>query len=384
MSLHEGRPDSSSVVENYVDAVRVADGSRRLPGPMARLRDAAALDGRGHQRSRAVFSTLAVVVIAVEIVLLAPHLGGAGVALSRLQLSWGLACVGVEIVSMFAFARLQRRMLRTGGVRVPLNRVVAVAFAANAMSVTLPAGSVLSYGFTFRRMRRWGASGPLAAWGLLASGALSTAALAGIGLFGASLAGGRRANVIVVVVEVAASVLAAVSLRRLCRRPALMIRIGRSLLHGVNAILRRPRSTGEGQVSEIVDELTLIKPGARDWLLGLGFAVTNWAADLACLMLACRSVGAHGPSLQVALIAYAAGMAASSLTLLPGGLGLVDGALILALTRGGMPAATATAGVVIYRLVSLVMVAVLGWIAWLIIRRHDIRRRAAMAAAADL
>ncbi len=62
-------------------------------------------------------------------------------------------------------------------------------------------------------------------------------------------------------------------------------------------------------------------------------------------------------------------MTASSLPLLPGGLGVVDGVLILALVRGGMPAATATAGVLIYRLISLGVVSLIGWLLWIFVER---------------
>jgi uncharacterized protein (TIRG00374 family) len=96
--------------------------------------------------------------------------------------------------------------------------------------------------------------------------------------------------------------------------------------------------------------------------------------DLVCLVAACRAAGAHGPTIEVALVAYAAGMAASSLPLVPGGIGVVDGALLLALTRGGLSLSQATAGVLIYRLISLVFVAVVGWLFWLVLNQRDRRR----------
>ena len=71
----------------------------------------------------------------------------------------------------------------------------------------------------------------------------------------------------------------------------------------------------------------------------------------------------------MALVTYAAGMTASSLPLLPGGLGIVDGVLILALVRGGMTASTATAGVLIYRLISLGVVSLIGWLLWVFVER---------------
>ena len=54
---------------------------------------------------------------------------------------------------MAMFARLQRRMVTAGGVRVPLRRMIGMTYAANAMSVTLPAGTVASTAYMFRKLR---------------------------------------------------------------------------------------------------------------------------------------------------------------------------------------------------------------------------------------
>ena len=83
-------------------------------------------------------------------------------------------------------------------------------------------------------------------------------------------------------------------------------------------------------------ELSAIKPRNRDWLAGLGFAELNWVADLACLAACCHAVGANGSSLLLVMVAYIAGMSTSGLSLLPGGLGVVDAAMIFALTQGGV------------------------------------------------
>jgi uncharacterized membrane protein YbhN (UPF0104 family) len=276
--------------------------------------------------------------------------------------------------SMVAFARVQRRMLAAGGTRLALRRAIAVTFAANAMSVTLPAGPVLSTGYTFRRMRAWGASAPVITWGMLTSGVLSTVALTVIGAFGASLAGGQ-ASVVLVAFEIVAVAAAALGLRQLTRRPDLLLRLGHWSLGRLNRVLRRPAHAGQHRVHALLDELLLIRPRGRDWLMGLFHAGMNWLLDLACLIAACRAVGAHGPSIAVALVAYAGGMAASSLPLIPGGIGVVDGALVIALTHGGLSLPAAAAGVLAYRLISFVLVAAVGWGFWLLLNRRPTARR---------
>lgn len=323
--------------------------------------------------TRGAVTLVVLVFFGAEVGLLAPHLSGTGRALTHLRWQWVALAVTAEILSMTYFARLQRRMLRAGGLRIALNRALIAALAANAMSVTLPAGAVLSTGYTFRRMRRWGASGPLATWGMAASGALSTVALAVIGIFATGLASGSRPNPLLVTGEVIAALAVGLVLRGLIHHPRVLVGAGGYALAKLNRLRHRPAQAGLERIRVLVAELVLIRPSSRDWLTGLAFAILNWIADLVCLIAACRAIGADGPSLPVAFVAYAAGMAASSLPLLPGGLGVVDATLILALTRGGLPASLATAAVLVYRFVSFVLIAVAGWAAWLFIRRQDQR-----------
>jgi uncharacterized protein (TIRG00374 family) len=72
------------------------------------------------------------------------------------------------------------------------------------------------------------------------------------------------------------------------------------------------------------------------------------------------------------VIAYAAGMAASGISVLPGGIGVVDTAMVLALVAGGIPAAAALPAILLYRLISLVGVTAAGWLAAAVhARRRD-------------
>jgi len=61
-------------------------------------------------------------------------------------------------------------------------------------------------------------------------------------------------------------------------------------------------------------------------------------------------------------------MAAGSITLVPGGLGIIDNALVVALAATGVPAVTAIAAVVLYRLLTLGFIVGTGWLAWLVTR----------------
>ena len=64
--------------------------------------------------------------------------------------------------------------------------------------------------------------------------------------------------------------------------------------------------------------------------------------------------------MSLLLLTYTAGKAASQLSLLLGGLGVVDAALVLTLVGGGIPTASAVATVLLYRLISLIGVVAVG------------------------
>jgi uncharacterized protein (TIRG00374 family) len=61
-------------------------------------------------------------------------------------------------------------------------------------------------------------------------------------------------------------------------------------------------------------------------------------------------------------------MAAASVPIVPGGLGVVDAALILGLVAGGLTSSSAVAAVVLYRLISFGFIIGAGWLVWLRIR----------------
>jgi putative heme transporter len=74
------------------------------------------------------------------------------------------------------------------------------------------------------------------------------------------------------------------------------------------------------------------------------------------------------------LLVYGSGIAAQSLNLTPGGLGVTEGTLGLTLVAAGLRASQALAAVLLYRLASFWLVALAGWLVLLWLRRHRARR----------
>ena len=303
------------------------------------------------------------VLFGVEIAVLTPYLTKAVDTLSEPNPWWLLLALGAEAVSMGAFARVQRRMLSAAGQRVGIRSMVGLTYAANALSVTFPGGTALSSGYVFRRLRSWGATVPAAGFTVVASGLLSLLGFAVLATFVGISAGDSLTSSVLVVAAALVITLGALGLRHR-DVPALVQRAVPASLRQVNRVLHRRPDAGLAAVRRFTDDLSAIHPRHRDWLAGLALAVLNWGADLLCLFACCEAIGASHASLVLVMVAYIAGMSASSISLLPGGFGIVDAAMIFALTSGGVSTVTATAGVVLYRLISFLLVVALGWLVW--------------------
>jgi pimeloyl-ACP methyl ester carboxylesterase len=88
-----------------------------------------------------------------------------------------------------------------------------------------------------------------------------------------------------------------------------------------------------------------------------------------------RAVGGPVPWTDILLV-YGSGVAAQSLNITPGGLGVAEGAMSLALVATGLRAGQALAAVLLYRVASFWLVALAGWLVLLLLRRS---RRAQQA-----
>src|SRR5580692_6568605 len=129
--------------------------------------------------------------------------------LAHLHWLWIPAALLLESASMAAFAIMLRRLLAAGGASVGVRPMLATAYAANAVSVSVPlAGPELATAFTFRRFTRQGADAPLAGWSLLAGGVISSAAAALV-VVGGALASG---NILVTAATVPGGMLAVTAL----------------------------------------------------------------------------------------------------------------------------------------------------------------------------
>jgi putative heme transporter len=303
-----------------------------------------------------------------------------GVVHARLKALW--LAVFCERLSMFAFARVQMRLLRAGGQRLTLYQAIGIVFAGNALSVTVPiAGPGLSVAFTYRELERRQIKQHAAAFALVVSGVLSTVSLTVIVAAGLLVSGNTVAAILGLVPAVAVVGGVAAVLLGL-RVPAWRRRLERIAVGGVRVAQRLRRKSGEPPETVVASALRQISElhlRKRDWVGVVVLTFLNWLFDAACLALSIKAAGLHCP-LRDLLLVWSAGQAAGGISFTPGGVGIVEAALIAAMVGVGLPAAGAAVAVMIYRLISLWLLLLVGWIFYIVIRSRRAKRTAARVA----
>lgn len=316
--------------------------------------------------------------LAVELVLGWPSLTGALRQLRTPHPGWLLLATGVELGAMNAYARMQRHLLRSAGVRAPMLEHLKLAYAAHSLSVTLPGGPAFSTRFNYQQMRRLGATPAVASWAIALSGILSACALAALTLASAVAAGGA-AEWRHLAWLLGGAVALVLAVRHLSRHPSVF----RSALALFNRLRRHPETDGQDRIQGFLAQLRAARLSPGHAAAAAGLALLNWTLDALCLWLCFRAVGERPAALTVVLLAFCAAMAAGTITIVPGGLGIIDSALILGLIAGGVAAAPAVAAVVLYRVLSFGFIVALGWLSWLRLRApaHTLEPRGGVAEA---
>jgi uncharacterized protein (TIRG00374 family) len=284
------------------------------------------------------------------------------VALEGLHWGWVLLGVAAEAGSFLAFAQVQRRLLRAGRAYVAIGPMVAITLAANSITNSLPAGSVIAPVYSFRQYRRRGADQAVAGWSVVAAFVALSVALTVVATIGASVAGAEGASLDLV------GVIVAVLLVSLAMGAVFVQK--RALVWAVSATVRLsrrltgwPRGELAAHIDRIIRRLTVVRlsPGQVASVLGLGLA--NWMLDCGCLALSFLAVGASVPWKGL-LLAYGAGQLAANLPITPGGLGVVEGSLTIAIVAFGGAAPSTVVAVLLYRVLSFWLLLPIGWGAW--------------------
>jgi uncharacterized protein (TIRG00374 family) len=274
-----------------------------------------------------------------------PDPASAWAALRQASPAWLAVAVALQLVSMTAFGEQQRHLLAGFGVRISAGAALAVSYIRTALSNAVPAGEAVSAGYAFKEFRARGASQGVAAAVMVLSSAASALGL--LLLYGGdalTVTTSSRHGLLITAACLTALIVAAVIGRHRHRNPA---------AKPAGRLTRTLRETLE---------LAATVPAGR-WIAVVAMAVLNWLTDLACFLAALQAVGLHVPAKTVAT-AYLIAQLVRQIPVTPGGVGVIEASLLIALTTAGAGPAPAAAAVLIYRLLSCWSSLPIGLVCW--------------------
>ena len=309
------------------------------------------------------------------------ELAGASAFLTQLRWFW-LALGGLaELGSFVALATVQRLLLRSGGVRMRLTRVTSVTFAGSSIQAALPIGAAFAGLYVFRQYEVAGADDVLAGWVVIATFTVAfatLATLAGVGLAFAASTGSTFDLVGAILAVLVLAILVVIAWVKRAKAYDFLARAAGSL----EQRMHRPAGQFTGPLAQTLERMSMVAPARKDWLKAVVAGGADWVADCGCLAFAFLAVGSPVPW-QGLLLAYCAAQLAVNLPITPGGLGVVEGSLTVALVAFGGGRAPTVAAVLLYRLLSFWIPLPIGAACYLVLARgRRLRERTIQAATA--
>jgi len=323
-----------------------------------------------------VIVVLAIAVLTTVIVLDRHTLAQSLSAIGGVDLRWFALAIVCEGLSLTAFGLSRRRLLRADGHDATFGSVMAITYAGNAVSMSIPfAGAQLAAVFSYQQFRRRGLDPALTGWALGVSAIASSSALSLVLVVGA-FAGGAPLATAVGFLGAAIFALPAITVILALRYPRARIVANRLLSWVVGLIQRIFHRPGidPAALEGLLKRLATIRLGWLGYAEVFGLAVANWLFDCACLACAIRATGQPVPWHGL-LLAYGAGAVAGSTGVTPGGFLIVEATLTAALAAAGMSAGPALGAVLAYRLVNFWMILLGGGVALIVLTRTKRIRR---------
>jgi len=323
-----------------------------------------------------VIVVLAIAVLTTVIVLDRHTLAQSLSAIGGVDLRWFALAIVCEGLSLTAFGLSRRRLLRADGHDATFGSVMAITYAGNAVSMSIPfAGAQLAAVFSYQQFRRRGLDPALTGWALGVSAIASSSALSLVLVVGA-FAGGAPLATAVGFLGAAIFALPAITVILALRYPRARIVANRLLSWVVGLIQRIFHRPGidPAALEGLLKRLATIRLGWLGYAEVFGLAVANWLFDCACLACAIRATGQPVPWHGL-LLAYGAGAVAGSTGVTPGGFLIVEATLTAALAAAGMSAGPALGAVLAYRLVNFWMILLGGGVALIVLTRMKRIRR---------
>ena len=288
------------------------------------------------------------------------ELSGIGAIFKSSDWWWIGPAVVAEIGSYFCFTAMQYELLKAGHLRAPWTPLVKLSFASQAITNSLPIGNAVATVYGFRWFRRFGADNTLAVWalaGTLVAAIVSLSLLAVVGL-GMAADQGAAFDLVPALIGTFAIMVGIGSLF-VYERPLHAVVSGTIRLSV--ALTGRPRGDTAAEIDRIMAWMTAVRLSWGQIGRIVFWGTANWLLDCACFAMMFVAIDVPIPWAGL-LLAYGAGQLAATLPITPGGLGVVEGSITVALVAfGGAEASTASA-VLLYRVVSFWMILGVGWL----------------------
>jgi uncharacterized protein (TIRG00374 family) len=265
-----------------------------------------------------------------------------------------------------------------------LRQATVATETTTAVANTVLGGSALAVGLTYAMNGSWGFSRSRTSVSLLVSGLWNNFAklalpVVAVGLL--ALGSQPGAGVVVAaVIGVCALVVAVVALGALLHSRAAAVRLGTVAGRVASALLRplgRPPVRGWERATSRFRERTVLLLRARWHWITLATLVSHLSLFLV-LFIALRVLGVGGDQVTVAeaLVVFASARLLTAVPFTPGGLGVVEVALITGLAAAGGDRALVAAAVLVFRALTFVLPIPLGLATYVFWRRNRSWRRA--------
>ena len=289
--------------------------------------------------------------------------------------------LSLEMAALFAYTLLTRAALGAEAHNISRARLFRIQMSTKALSSIVPGGSAAGSAMGYRLMTLSGVNGPDAGFALATAG-LGSAVVLNL-IFWIALAvsipirgvnpGYATAAVAGIVLMLLASGIVFGLMEGQGRAERILRWAARHLRLSEDRTAAGVRHVG-ARLEDLAGDRVLLSRV-------LGWAAANWILDAAALWVFLRAFGTS-TDVDALIVAFGLVNVLAVIPITPGGLGIIDGGLPLALVGFGLTRATALLGVATYRLAQFFFPIVLGGLLygslrvgpWSIKRRERLRR----------
>jgi len=280
--------------------------------------------------------------------------------LDHLNYAWASGAVLAEVLSIVGYGFLQQKVLQWSGAAISLRSLTLVSLANNAIAYSVPGEPAVSSAYRYRFFRRHGASGASAGWTILTILIAQAIGMSLLLLISVLVALTGRTGVQARGTVIIGLFVVVIAGAFLVRRDLLLRFLGR-VMRLFQQVTGHPRGDVMKRIESTLQRMHEI-PLSSAAAMGLVIMATAlWLMDFVILLCCFGAVHAPIPWSGV-LLAFGVSQIVTSLPLIPGGLGIVEGSLAVILVAYGAKKVPALAVVLVYRLLTFWSVIIVGWV----------------------